>query len=558
MIQRHYHAILLCIILCISSAQIISTYRAVSPTADEAAHIAIGMEWLQRGTYEIEPLHPPLARILAALPLYLSGMRISDEKLHERCTMDFLHSYAHNNDVEKRYVPLCLPTADWGMLYSGGRAEVTHRFALARLGLLPVFMLLLAATYALTTQLYGRNTALLATLLLALLPPIRAHAGIATTDVAMVACVMAAAASGYAYIRTQRYSMLLLFAVMAALALLSKFTALVFLPLILAALVSTRAEARKNICAFTCSRIATHAAIAAFVILFVLWAGYRFALGTPDALIADFYIRMPSWLHGIGTMRIIPFPAFFEGLMYASQKNFFGHARYIFGTLLHHDAVWYFFPVTLFMKAPLVFWGLALVALRKYKAGLPAWLAAVLVLMMLMTSNVNVGVRHALMVYPLLCVAIAVGLVQCWYNSKRYWRYVTLFLLAGYMFTVQYTHPHYLAYFNALAGDAPETILLDSDLDWGQDTYALLDALTAYQQQGKHVQVCDTPLRLAMLRDVYAVPQSALACPAQMESDVLLVGVDYLLTRGTQNELHWLDAHTAHGKIGASYYIFQK
>jgi len=39
------------------------------------------------------------------------------------------------------------------------------------------------------------------------------------------------------------------------------------------------------------------------------------------------------------------------------------------------------------------------------------------------------------------------------------------------------SHPDYLAYFNALAGDAPENILVDSDLDWGQDMNRLGDRL---------------------------------------------------------------------------------
>jgi hypothetical protein len=30
-------------------------------------------------------------------------------------------------------------------------------------------------------------------------------------------------------------------------------------------------------------------------------------------------------------------------------------------------------------------------------------------------------------------------------------------------------HPDYLAYFNEIAGSEPENILVDSDLDWGQD-----------------------------------------------------------------------------------------
>jgi hypothetical protein len=40
-------------------------------------------------------------------------------------------------------------------------------------------------------------------------------------------------------------------------------------------------------------------------------------------------------------------------------------------------------------------------------------------------------------------------------------------------------HPDYLAYFNELAGDHPEHILIDSDLDDGQDLDRLADTLRA-------------------------------------------------------------------------------
>jgi hypothetical protein len=40
-------------------------------------------------------------------------------------------------------------------------------------------------------------------------------------------------------------------------------------------------------------------------------------------------------------------------------------------------------------------------------------------------------------------------------------------------------HPDHLSYFNALAGDHPEHILVDSNLDWGQDLYRLRDTLRA-------------------------------------------------------------------------------
>src|SRR5581483_3618265 len=43
------------------------------------------------------------------------------------------------------------------------------------------------------------------------------------------------------------------------------------------------------------------------------------------------------------------------------------------------------------------------------------------------------------------------------------------------------SHPDYLPYFNELAGDEPEKILVDSDLDWGQDLKRLA---TRLQQVG--------------------------------------------------------------------------
>src|SRR5206468_6551236 len=39
------------------------------------------------------------------------------------------------------------------------------------------------------------------------------------------------------------------------------------------------------------------------------------------------------------------------------------------------------------------------------------------------------------------------------------------------------SHPDYLPYFNELAGSEPEKIVVDSDLDWGQDAKRLANRL---------------------------------------------------------------------------------
>ena len=47
------------IILALATVPIIGTYPEFSHTADEPAHIAAGMELLDRGTFTYEQQHPP-------------------------------------------------------------------------------------------------------------------------------------------------------------------------------------------------------------------------------------------------------------------------------------------------------------------------------------------------------------------------------------------------------------------------------------------------------------------------------------------------------------------
>src|SRR6266700_2460358 len=61
------------VILALGTLPIIGTYAVFSHTYDEPAHIAAGMELLDRGTYTYEQQHPPLARLAVAIGPYLLG-----------------------------------------------------------------------------------------------------------------------------------------------------------------------------------------------------------------------------------------------------------------------------------------------------------------------------------------------------------------------------------------------------------------------------------------------------------------------------------------------------
>src|SRR6266704_4278039 len=62
-------------ILALGTLPIIGTYSVFSHTTDEPAHIAAGMELLDRGVFTYERQHPPLARLAVAAGPYLLGAR---------------------------------------------------------------------------------------------------------------------------------------------------------------------------------------------------------------------------------------------------------------------------------------------------------------------------------------------------------------------------------------------------------------------------------------------------------------------------------------------------
>lgn len=94
-----------------------------------------------------------------------------------------------------------------------------------------------------------------------------------------------------------------------------------------------------------------------------------------------------------------------------------------------------------------------------------------------MLGHINVGVRHILPIYLGLSVVAAVGVVRL-YEIARGWSRAALWVCAGWLaLTSLLAHPDYLAYFNAIAGDEPERIVADSDLDWGQDMTRLATRL---------------------------------------------------------------------------------
>jgi hypothetical protein len=109
-------------------------------------------------------------------------------------------------------------------------------------------------------------------------------------------------------------------------------------------------------------------------------------------------------------------------------------------------------------------------------------IVAAAVLIVCVFSRVNIGLRHILPIYPFLAIIAGFGASSLW-KARRInlvARGAVVGLILWQCASSAYAHPDYLAYFNEMAGRHPERILIDSDLDWGQDVKRLADTLLAH------------------------------------------------------------------------------
>jgi hypothetical protein len=101
-------------------------------------------------------------------------------------------------------------------------------------------------------------------------------------------------------------------------------------------------------------------------------------------------------------------------------------------------------------------------------------------LVVCMILRVDVGIRLMLPIYPVLAILGAQGVTDILRRHARRQTFVlTGALLASSALIAIRAYPDNLAYFNPLAGSQPHQVLVDSNLDWGQDLYRLRDTIAA-------------------------------------------------------------------------------
>jgi len=421
-------------------AQMAFASRRLSLTYDEPIYTAIGYADLTTGDMHWHSVigHPPLVNLLTAWPLLLEPAR-----------------------------PDATQIPAWGTNDSLGfsRALITQFESLERVALvtrLPVMwltLLLAAFVYRWARQAWGGAAGLLALVLLAFDPHIIAHGQLNTTDMGVTAFGFMGCYALARYLRRPTWTAYLGAGLGLGAALASKTSGLFFvgafgLVLFLPWLIGCR----KGISGLVVwlGKLAGLAGLA----LLVLWATCLFEI-------------RPLSPGGFP----VPAASHWEGLSYQRSNVTVGQTAFLAGRLIS-GGHWAYFPLALLVKTPLpVMIGLlaALACSLRHGVG-PRWsaipliVAPLLYLLVSMMAALNIGHRHLLPILPFLFIFISritPHVSRLTPHASRLTFYVLLFWLA---LGTLHIFPHYLAYFNELAGgpDNGYRYLADSSVDWGQ------------------------------------------------------------------------------------------
>lgn len=460
-----------------------------SQTSDELAHITAGFAYDKFGDFRMQPEN-------GVLPQRVQGL--APVWYHARFNMDPV--LWHNSTYWQ---------LGWDLFY--GLDNPTDRIVFVARALNALFGVALGAfIFFVARQWYGNRGGLLALGLFTLCPNFLAHSALATSDMAATLFLTVAPWFFWRHLARRDFSSCLLAGLMSGLALVAKFNGVLLAPIYLMLVL---ADAWLGCGHRRVSRLVHNLGLAAGQALLaagVIWMfyGFRYSTATPGLPTLEAYawpweklLQGIGWkAHGIELARhwrLLP-----EAWLYGLSTVLAGSlARPAFlAGEYSMNGWWQFFPTMFLTKTPLALLfatpmalGLGAVHCSRLEPAtrrehltrwMPLVFTAAVVWMTAVTSNLNIGHRHILAVYPMLFIA-AGGLALL---GKR-WLAVPLVLIAIQAVESFIIRPHYLAFFNPIGGGPEKAyrLVVDSSLDWGQDLPALRDWLAENRRPGEPV-----------------------------------------------------------------------
>lgn len=474
--------------------------RDKSPVFDESVHIAGGLSYWLGNDYRINPENGNFPQRWAALPLVFQSLKFPDLK---RLSLPQTDEWTIAGDF---------------IFKSGNNPDGIFMLSRAMITILSLITGL--AVYFCSRRIFGTGGGLLALSLYALCPEILAHAGFATSDMAVAMAFTLALACIWNVLNKITMGNIVFSSLALSVLFVSKFSAFIIIPVYLV-LILIRLRNQKPVecvlfkhrlnIASQARQLFSYSAVLLVnlvFILFFIWMsyGFRFSIlnapGPGDVTAMEKIVV--SKCKSVGTageallaarkMKILP-EAYIFGFA-SVLKGSSARNSYLNGELSTRGW-WYFFLYSFMVKTPLPLFLIFIFSLFSlFKWGKPSegklymltpFLTFILVYFLFaLSSRMNIGNRHLLPVYP--AIFIICGAAYSMLRSKLPIVIMTAFLIAWFALESYNIRPHYLAYFNQLAG-GPENgykHLSDSSLDWGQDLKELRKWLDENKQGGEN------------------------------------------------------------------------
>ena len=402
-------------LLLVLEFQLLYSVKHESLTFDEGDHIFAGYMSLKHHDFGLNPEHPPLVKMIAAVPLL--GMNLREPQLQNRYFKT--EAYLSGRDL----------------IFQNDHERVIFRARMAA----SVFALLVALLAFLTArEMFGTGAGFIALALIVFEPNFLAHGALVTTDTGAAASLLASIYAFYRYVKSPSWGRVVVLGLAAGLFFIVKHSA-VLLPPMLILLAATELlrprQAGDETRLHQATRLAGALMIAGIIAVGIMWLcyGFRYAarpagtqlnpplentLGNLRPAEAKVITRMArwkvlpeSWLYGLADVR--------------SVANTW--PSYMFGKVYAHG-LWFYFPVAFVIKAtlttliflPLIVYAIATGKLRGWREILFLSLPPALYFCISMTSSLNIGVRHILLVFIFVLV-LASGAAWSLMQRDRRW-----------------------------------------------------------------------------------------------------------------------------------------
>jgi 4-amino-4-deoxy-L-arabinose transferase-like glycosyltransferase len=461
--SRTVVAAVVLLVLALQAAQFLFMVHRESLTFDEDDHMFSGYMMWKTGDYGLNPEHPPLVKLLAALPVL--GERLWVPPLQGR----FFKTEAY------------LDGRDWLARNDGASQRMVFRMR-ASVGLLA--LLLSLTVFFAAREWFGTRAALVALVLASFDPDLLAHSALVTTDIGVTLFFLATIYAFYRYVQRPGWGRLVVAGVVAGLLLATKHSGILIAPMLVLLIVYEVAtaprEGRKRVAGLLLGGLAGMVVLGTLV----LWAfyGFRYA-ARPAGLrlnpsLADYTAPLSHFnaavVLAMARWHLLP-ESYLMGLVDVKRMAQF-YPTFLFGKVYAHGQWWYF-PAVIAIKSTLgllALVGITIFAavkgrLGRHRALAYLWIPGLVYLGVAMAAGIDIGARHILPLDAFAVIFAGAGAAAL-ARTSRTWAWVCGGLVALHVASALAVFPNDLAYANEAWGGAKNVhnLLSDANVDWAQ------------------------------------------------------------------------------------------